>query len=79
MIVGRAMGQGQRVAALVTAMGGRLAAQVREIEKRGPAPAEAAGEEVPAAEAPAEAAPAAEAAGEGGAAGSETAKPEGAE
>jgi len=36
-VVGKVLGQGRRVAALALAMGGRLASQVRELEKRAPA------------------------------------------
>ncbi len=56
MAVGMAIGQGGRVAAAITAMGGRLVAQVREYEKRAPggeaAPA-AAADAPPAGETPA--------------------------
>jgi large subunit ribosomal protein L10 len=52
-VVARAIGQASRVAAQVLAMGGRLAAQVREVEKKAPPP------EAPAAEPAAAAAPAA--------------------
>ena len=51
-IVARATGPGRRVAALVTAMGGRLAAQVREVEKRAPAPAASEAPAAPEAAAP---------------------------
>ncbi|HUU31620.1 MAG TPA: 50S ribosomal protein L10 [Phycisphaerae bacterium] len=45
-IIGRILGQARRVAALVTASGGRLAAQVREVEKKSPPPEPAAAEPV---------------------------------
>jgi large subunit ribosomal protein L10 len=58
MAVGRAMGQGSRVAAQIRSAGGRVVAQIREVEKKAPpepapAPAEAAAPAAPAPEAPA--------------------------
>jgi large subunit ribosomal protein L10 len=51
LIVGRAMGQGARVASLVMSAGGRLVSQVREVEKKAPppeaAPAEALADKPP--------------------------------
>jgi len=60
-VIGRALGQAMRLSALIQASGGRLTAQVREVEKKAPPAPEAAAapvaEAAPAEAKPAEAAP----------------------